>query len=311
MEQLQDLAIPGWEAREREISYVGHGQSFDAWKLSDADGVLPPLIARVARRRDMPKPVDLEIAALRELDGTGLAPKLYLVDDSPEAAIGDLLIVTSFEPGAVKAPEEWTFAEVCAVIDRAAQLHAATAREGTSSGVGWLDGSLEYWRETAPETLATEPLASLVSAVDAFVREREGAFDRLTEVVLVHGDLVASNVLLEEGEPRFVDWEWAEVDDVARDLALIGGTVYGGEWYVPLTEEQGAELVTRYAAARGLTLSERADLATRRDVWIAMDRLFSSIHYALNGTPAQRWAAAHMQDTLSHLLGVSFASPST
>lgn len=308
---LRGLTIPGWEPREREISYVGHGSSFDAWKIADAYSVLPPVLARIARRSDMPKPVDQEITALRELDGTGFAPQLYLFDAGPENAVGGTLVVTSFDAGVVKDPGEWSFAEVCAVIDRAAELHTATARPGSSSGMGWYNGSIDYWRRTAPETIAAEPLASLIAAVEDYVREREPAFDRLSEVALVHGDLVASNILLDGGVPHFVDWEWAEVDDVARDLALIGGPSHGGEWYVPLTDSQVAETVARYAAARGLSNAEHADLAARRDVWMVMDRLFSSIHYSLNEPAVNRVAAETMQTTLADWLGVSRSVPST
>lgn len=307
---LAELTIPGWEARARSIRHIGHGESFDAWLIEDAQGTLPPIVARVARRPDMPKPIEQEATVLRDLEGMGVAPRLWTYDGDPANPLGAPYLVISFVAGHVRPPEEWTLENVGAVIDLAARLHSATARPGSSSGIEWFEGSMKYWIDAAPETLAAEPVASLVAAVDAFVRAREDAFDRLREVALVHGDLVTSNILLDGDSPHFVDWEWAEVYDVARDLALIGGQSFGGPWYVPLDDAQVAALVTRYGAARGIGEDAATDLAVRRDAWMALDRLFSSIHFSRSKDPVLRAAAATMQRTLADWLGVSISSPS-
>ncbi len=308
---LAALAIPGWDPRARSVRAVGHGESFDAWLIADAAGALPPLVARVARRADMPKPIEQEAAALREAEGLGLAPRLWTFDGDPSNPLGAPYLVLSFVPGEVRSPDKWTLGNVDAVIDLAARLHAATSRPGSSSGIEWYEGSMAHWRAVAPETLAAEPVARLVTAVDEFVQARAGAFDRVREVALIHGDLVASNILLSGDGPAFIDWEWAEVHDVARDLALIGGQSFGGPWYAPLDDAQVAALVARYCAARGIHGRDATDLAARRDVWMALDRLFSSIHFSRSENPSFRSAAAIMQGTLAAWLGVSISPPSS
>ncbi len=80
---LAELTIPGWEARARSIRHIGHGESFDAWLIEDAQGTLPPIVARVARRPDMPKPIEQEATVLRDLEGMGVAPRLWTYDGDP------------------------------------------------------------------------------------------------------------------------------------------------------------------------------------------------------------------------------------
>lgn len=299
---LRELTIPGWDARDRRISYVGHGESFDAWKIEDVDGALPPVLARVARRTDLPKPMENEAGVLRELREAGVAPLLHSYDSGDDNPLGMPYMVTSFVAGQEKPPAEWSLDEARAVIEHAARLHSATARPGSSSGIGWLEGSLEYWRATASDALSAEPTASVLAAAERFVRANESAFDRLEEIALVHGDLITGNVLLDEGVPNFVDWEWAEVDDVARDLALIGGQTFGGGTYMELTDTQVRELVECYAAARDMTSRELDDLAVRRDVWMVLDRMFSSVHSFVTGSAEKRESALAMQRSLGEWL---------
>jgi len=71
----------------------------------------------------------------------------------------------------------------------------------------------ERWRTFARE-------ASVDGMVDAAVR-RLIARDELVEISLVHGDLVASNIMIDDGRIVLVDWEYAGEHPIAFDLAKV------------------------------------------------------------------------------------------
>lgn len=133
--------------------------------------------------------------------------------------------------------------------------------------------------------------AAVLRGAEDALRSTDPAFADLEGFVLSHGDLCATNIVWEEarGEttpssgaptsrsgaplprsgptlprstpplPRFIDFEWAMGDDPARDLAIIGGPVHGGPWYVPLTDDDVDAFVNRYLHARG-RLDDTPDL---------------------------------------------------
>jgi hypothetical protein len=178
--------------------------------------------------------------------------------------------------------------------------------------------------------------------------------------VLSHGDLCATNIVWEEGRgettpssgaptsrsgaplprsgptlprstpqvPRFIDFEWAMGDDPARDLAIIGGPVHGGPWYVPLAEEDIEDFMGSYLHARtrlddaselprleGQTpllparTLDPAGLRARRDAWEVFEKTAMLLHVA--GRVAERRAADDhystalpiLRDTLRARLG--------
>lgn len=132
---------------------------------------------------------------------------------------------------------------------------------------------------------------AVLRAAERALRSADPAFGDLEGFVLSHGDLCATNIVWEEGRgettpssgaptsrsgaplprsgptlprstpplPRFIDFEWAMGDDPARDLAIIGGPVHGGPWYVPLTDDDVDAFVNRYLHARG-RLDDTPDL---------------------------------------------------
>src|SRR5699024_3212017 len=110
---------------------------------------------------------------------------------------------------------------------------------------------------------------------------------------LCHGDLCATNILwagtdAASSDPRvqYIDFEWAQGDDPARDLAIIGGRVHGGPWYVPLAEEQVAQFVDAYVRARGelgevpAAVADAAALRERMRAWTAYERTAMLVHVA-------------------------------
>lgn len=118
-------------------------------------------------------------------------------------------------------------------------------------------------------------------ALTAFVRRCEYDGGVATRFSLIHGDLIVGNIVTDDDRMGFIDWEWAELGDVAQDLAYIGGAVYGGPDYVPMTDDLVAHFVDRYVAAMraaGKFSEDAATLNARRAGWEACERFLTMLH---------------------------------
>src|SRR5699024_7187226 len=107
--------------------------------------------------------------------------------------------------------------------------------------------------------IADQGLEPILEATVSRVRAIERDIAQLDGFVLAHGDLCATNIMWdragidatsEHPTVRYIDFEWAQGEDPARDLANIGGSVHGGPWYVPMDEEQISGVVDRYVRTR-------------------------------------------------------------
>jgi thiamine kinase-like enzyme len=147
------------------------------------------------------------------------------------------------------------------------------------------DGAYAWWRGAHPEVAKQAPVAALARLIRPRLVAASPAFEGIS-YALTHGDLVATNIVVDDsGIPRYIDWEWARIGDVANDLALIGGSVTGGPWYVPMDEETLDAFLHEYHAARaehspGET-EPIARLRARRDAWELMERFLTSLHFEL------------------------------
>ena len=138
----------------------------------------------------------------------------------------------------------------------------------------------------------------------------------LAASALCHGDLCATNILWEHGAggptARYIDFEWAQGDDPARDLAILGGAVHGGPWYVPLAEEQVAAFVEEYVRARGelgevpAGIADVGALRERMRAWTAYERTAMLVHVASRAATraSHRQVLPVLQGTLAAELGL-------
>lgn len=293
-EHAADLGLEATEALA--AAHLGDGESYRAWAVGPADAGpdgVPPLVFRVVRRppNELPRPMAEEFAAL-ELVPEGVGPRGVFLDEDA-AALGAPFMVESFVVGSVVPREKWTPALFRTHAHQLAALHSRTYethgpitspdRTGALSMVADFADALGWWSANHSEITERDDVARLVAKVRRAVEAAEPAFARADTFSLVHADLVVPNILIgADGRPRYVDWEWAEIGDPARDLAYIGGRISANPWYVAMTDADVERFTTEYAEAAGINGSGRlADLRARRDAWELFERLFSSLHWRM------------------------------
>ncbi len=233
-----------------------------------------------------------EFAALPHLPD-GIGPSAVLLEQAHDNPLGSPYMVCGYVSGRVFQPAEWNDGLLAAHARQMSRLHArafdrcgdvgAPAEEQATylSLTHLFATSLTWWRETFPHVVDDPEVSRLLPRVEAFVAAAEPTFRRLERFTLIHGDLVVPNILVDDaGTPRYVDWEWVEIGDPAKDLAYIGGYVPAPPWYLPLDRTRIRRLLESYLRYAPDTCDETLDsLATRRDAWEVYERFFSSLHF--------------------------------
>lgn len=288
----------------------------------------------------LPRSLAQEIAALAHAPtGVGPAP-VGAHDDASTSPLGLPVVLTADVPGAAARPSSWTSAHLRSHAHHLARLHSvpapgrgpvmpgpepwAAVPAGPQSLLTEVEAEAEGWRAAvigAPDVSGLEPL---IDAALARVARIEPQIAQLDGFVLSHGDLCATNILWDgvnvAGRPavQYIDFEWAQGDDPARDLAIIGGAVHGGPWYVPLTEEQVAGFVGAYVDARAALAREAgsgelpdsvADVGALRErmrAWTAYDRMAMLAHVASRAAESEmhRRVLPQLRGTLAAELGL-------
>ncbi|UEJ81291.1 aminoglycoside phosphotransferase family protein [Brachybacterium halotolerans subsp. kimchii] len=320
------------------VELLGTGETFAAWRLRAEDGTA--LLVRIPWHAPA-HPLADELAALTQLPPDVGPEPLALHDDAESSPLGAPYLVTTPVPGRILAPAQWTRDHLAAHAERLAHLHrVATPGRGpvTLGADPWErmeSGRLSLLElfEADTESVDAEVLAGvggpgILRSAAQRLRAADSAFADLEGFVLSHGDLCATNIVWDAQVPRFIDFEWSMGDDPARDLAIIGGPVHGGPWYVPLAEEDIEDFMGSYLHARtrlddaselprleGQTpllparTLDPAGLRARRDAWEVFEKTAMLLHVA--GRVAERRAADDhystalpiLRDTLRARLG--------
>lgn len=272
-----------------EVHALGAGESYAAWKVVDGT---QSVVVRIPRRppEEMPASMNEELDASELIDGS-VGARALAMDDSPDNALGTPFIVSTFVPGAVLPAAQWNDALLRAHARQLARLHdphyegaGALGADGAAIDlVREFDEGYGWWQESHPDVTDSNGVAALGAAVRQRLLEARPFFDGM-RYSFIHGDLVATNVVVDrEGMPRFIDWEWARIGDVAQDLAYIGGTVVGGPWYVFMKPSTVTRFIAEYmtaAAAQPHWNNESFErLQGRRDAWELYERFLSSLHF--------------------------------
>lgn len=298
-------AHPEWWAEGEpapvDVTLLGRGESNHAWLLQRGG---EELVLRSPHKNvaELPQSLREEHEMLQRVpNGLGARP-VALHDDVTEEEPWPYA-VTSRVPGrTLPAAAFVDDALIAARVEALALLHDGGDRAGLAAPeridpVGDAESAYAWWRENEPAAART--LDRLWPAVRRHQELARTAFAR-TDTVLLHGDPAAANLLVDRSgvEPvvRFVDWEWAQVGDPARDLAFLGGPFHAEPWYALLREAQVRQEAELYrerrlelAGARGV---EQADarhleaalsvdhLLRRREAFLLHEVFFVAAHLA-------------------------------
>jgi len=287
------------------ITYVGRGESYAVWRIRQDP---TDLVARFPLRElsQMPRSFSAEFEALRFVPPEVGTQPVALIPQ--EDVLGCPCMVTTYIEGAIKMPDQWLASDLASLADVIARLHQSTSRP-----VG--DFSLDLaadcqqtidWYAAQHPRIIQGTTAELGHRVLQWLTDHARCMETCRRVALVHGDLVATNVVFAGHQPRLIDWEWAEFTDPAKDLALIGGRISADPWYVPMPPAQVDSFIDAYIEASrkyGGTCDEqvpdsRTDLLERRAVWEICERFGSSLAFSLK---AQTEKGTLYRDTVARV----------
>ena len=288
------------------VERLGAGESYTAWRIGSGEQTR---VLRLPRHlpHDMPRPMETEFEVLRRVPpelGTS-AVALEAGSDNP---LGTPYMVTTHVPGRALRATDWNPRLATALAHQIARLHAAlaaaTAPAPSAAFVPSADEQgeelLTWWGEHHPQTLTDPRVRELLPAWRRELDRLAPAFEAVPTHRLIHGDAVAPNAILgPDGLPRLIDFEWSGPGDTAKDLALIGGRVTGGPWYLPMTPDDVTAFVTEYSRysrrsrlAQDTGAADLQRLLERREAYELLDRLGNLLYCLSRPGEARygRWA---------------------
>jgi aminoglycoside phosphotransferase (APT) family kinase protein len=332
---LHRSVLPASLSGPARVALAGVGERFAAWRVIPQENA--PIIVRIPHVAPAELHQDLagEIAGLTLLPAeVGPAP-IAFHDDPATSPIGHPYVVTTAVPGTAAFPTAWTPTHLEAHAARLARLHSLPApgrgpvtlgpdpwagvAPGPQSLLAEVEEEAASWRRDHGGAIAEHSLEPFLEAALRRVAAIEPQIAQLDAFVLAHGDLCATNILWDRSgdggggpEVRYIDFEWAQGDDPARDLAIIGGAVHGGPWYVPLDEEQVDAFVRAYVRERGgpgevpEAVADVGALRERMRAWTAYERTAMLVHVASRASTraSHRRVLPVLRGTLAAELGL-------
>ena len=218
-----------------------------------------------------------------------LGTSAVALETGSDNPLGTPYMVTTHVPGRALRTADWNPRLATALAHQIARLHealaTATATAPSAAFVPSADEQGEelvtWWGEHHPQTLTDPRVRPLLPAWRRELDRLAPAFEAVPIHPIIHGDVVAPNVILgPDGLPRLIDFEWSGPGDTAKDLALIGGRVTGGPWYLPMTPDDVTAFVTEYARyprrsrlAQDTGATDPQRLLERREAYELLDRL--------------------------------------
>ena len=262
-----------------EITLLGAGESYVAWRIGSGDQAR---VLRVPRRspHEMPRSMTAEFETLRRVPPE-LGTSAIALETGTDNPLGIPYMVTTHVSGRALRATDWNPRLATALAHQIARLHEAFATSPAPSAVFVPSAGeqgeelLTWWGRHHPETLTDPRVSALLPAWRRELTRLAPAFEAVPTHPLIHGDVVATNVILgPDGVPRLIDFEWSGPGDRAKDLALIGGRVIGGPWYLPMTPDDVAAFVTEYSRySRHAGAIDPQQLLARRDAYELLDRM--------------------------------------
>ena len=270
------------------IVRLGAGESYVAWRIGSGDQAR---VLRVPRRspHEMPRSMTAEFETLRRVPSE-LGTSAIALETGVDNPLGIPYMVTTHVPGRALRATDWNPRLATALAHQIARLHEALATSPAPSAAFVPSAGeqgqelLTWWGRHHPETLSDPRVSALLPAWCRELSRLAPAFEAVPTHPLIHGDVVVTNVILgPDGVPRLIDFEWSGPGDRAKDLALIGGRVIGGPWYLPMTPDDVAAFVTEYSRYSRHAQRSRSQwetdvidpqqLLARRDAYELLDRM--------------------------------------
>ena len=286
------------------VERLGAGESYTAWRIGSGEQTR---VLRLPRHlpHDMPRPMETEFEALRRVPPE-LGTSAVALETGSDNPLGTPYMVTTHVPGRALRATDWNPRLATALAHQVARLHDALAA-GPAPSAAFVPSAGEqgeelatWWGEHHPETLTDPRVRALLPAWRRELDRLAPAFETVPTHRLIHGDAVAPNVILgPDGLPRLIDFEWSGPGDTAKDLALIGGRVTGGPWYLPMTPDDVTAFVTEYSRysrcsrlAQDSSATDPQRLLERRDAYELLDRLGNLLYCLSRPGEARygRWA---------------------
>lgn len=279
-----------WAGASGEITVrpLGRGESFAAHLLRRGER---ELVLRIPHKPldELPQSLEAEHEILGRVPA-GLAAAPVAVHQ-PTTEDLRAWSVTTRVPGRVLPAADWADAELLSALAASlAHLHhagdqAGLPDPGRPDPVGAADLAHDWWRENEPGSARV--LADLWPAVRRHQQLAAVAFDDVAPVLL-HGDPAAANLLVDDdGTVRFVDWEWAQRGDPARDLAFIGGPITAEPWYAALDDDLLRDQTAHYLAERsrrsGAPSEPVGPVLERRRAHLVHEVFFTAAHLHRTG----------------------------
>ena len=288
------------------VERLGAGESYTAWRIGSGEQTR---VLRLPRHlpHDMPRPMETEFEVLRRVPPE-LGTSAVALETGSDNPLGTPYMVTTHVPGRALRATDWNPRLATALAHQIARLHAAlaaaTAPAPSAAFVPSADEQgeelLTWWGEHHPQTLTDPRVRELLPAWRRELDHLATAFEAVPTHRLIHGDAVAPNVILgPDGLPRLIDFEWSGPGDTAKDLALIGGRVTGGPWYLPMTPDDVTAFVTEYSRysrrsrlAQDTGAADLQRLLERREAYELLDRLGNLLYCLSRPGEARygRWA---------------------
>ena len=262
-----------------EITLLGAGESYVAWRIGSGDQARVLRVPRCSPH-EMPRSMTAEFETLRRVPSE-LGTSAIALETGVDNPLGIPYMVTTHVPGRALRATDWNPRLATALAHQIARLHEAFATSPAPSAVFVPSAGeqgeelLTWWGRRHPETLTDPRVSALLPAWCRELTRLAPAFEAVPIHPLIHGDVVVTNVILSpDGVPRLIDFEWSGPGDRAKDLALIGGRVIGGPWYLPMTPDDVAALVTEYSRySRHAGAIDPQQLLARRDAYELLDRM--------------------------------------
>ena len=295
------------------VERLGAGESYVAWRVGSGEQTR---VLRLPRRppHDLPRSMQAEFEVLRRVPPE-LGTSAVALETGSDNPLGTPYMVTTHVPGRALRTADWNPWFATALAHQIARLHEALAA-GPAPSAAFVPSADEqgeelatWWGEHHPQALTDPRVRELLPAWRRELDRLAPAFEAVPTHRLIHGDAVAPNIILgPDGLPRLIDFEWSGPGDTAKDLALIGGRVTGGPWYLSMTPDDVTAFVTEYSRysrrsrlAQDTGATDPQRLLERREAYELLDRL-GNLLYCLSRPGEARYGT--WADELARSLSV-------